>query len=191
MVKKILAVASIACLLGAQAQYDGTAVRISQGPNNLDYTTKISYTGTLVTYKGTAAKIQPTYSWLGSAGSFSITDAAAVGTVTTSAAHGLSAGAEIRISGVEVDSDLNGLYYIQTAPSPTTFTITTSGVTDATYTDLGMVMSTTAPRTTAPIWHITFYQYDGNNCTEIKNSSFSEIWDNRAATTGALMITYN
>lgn len=191
MSKYILSLVTLTGLVFGQAQYDGTSVKISQGPNNLDYTTKLEYSTGLVIYKGTAAKIQPTYSWTTTSGTLtSIVDSSNTATVTTSTAHGLSVGSRVTISGVVTDTDLNGTYYVQTVGSTTTFTVTTSSVTDATYNASGIVLSTTAPRSTAAIWHISFYLYDGTDCIEIKNSSFSEIWDNRAVTTGATKITY-
>lgn len=180
-------------IIAAQtAQYDGTAIRISQGPNNIDYATKLAYTANQVIYKGTAAKVQPTFSWTTAGGTLTnCIDATNTATCTTSTAHGLTVGSAVTLAGVTADTDLNGTYYVQTVGSTTTFTITTASVTDATYSASGIVLSTTSPRTTAAIWHITFYIYSGTDCIDIKNSDFSEIWDNRAVTTGATQITYN
>src|SRR5262249_43880724 len=66
----------------------------------------------------------------------SIADAGNTATVTTTAPHGLIAGARVNIGGVIGQFDLNGRYVIQSVPTPTTFTILTSGVADAVYSQL-------------------------------------------------------
>ncbi len=75
-----------------------------------------------------------------------------VGTVTTSAAHGLYIGARVTISGATVDTDLNATYVVTTIPSTTTYTIATVSVANATYTEATLVITTTNPLTTRPIW---------------------------------------
>jgi hypothetical protein len=84
----------------------------------------------------------------------SIADATNTATVTTSQPHGLAVGNRIIIAGVTADTDLNGSYVIATVPSTTSFTITTANVTDGTYSDSGLVISTTAPRSSAGVWAI-------------------------------------
>ncbi len=82
-----------------------------------------------------------------------------VGTVTTAAAHGLAVNDRVTVSGATVDTDLNGVYAIVTVGSSTTFTITTVSVADATYTESTLKFTTTAPRTTLPIWGIQKFTY--------------------------------
>ena len=64
----------------------------------------------------------------------SVAVATNVGTVTWPA-HGLEAGCSVTLSGATVDTDLNKAYTIATAPTADTFTIPTSSVADATYTE--------------------------------------------------------
>jgi hypothetical protein len=77
-----------------------------------------------------------------------------VGTVTTSAAHGLYVGARVTITGATVDTDLNGTYTVRSVTSSTAYTITTAAVADATYTDAGLVITTKFPLLTATRWAI-------------------------------------
>jgi FtsP/CotA-like multicopper oxidase with cupredoxin domain len=84
-----------------------------------------------------------------------------VGTVTTVAAHGLMVGQTTTVSG-SATTALNASYVVASTPSTTTFTIATSGVTNATYTT-GLVLSGTVPLLTSPIWAIKKLTYDGSN----------------------------
>ncbi len=84
-------------------------------------------------------------------------------TATTSAAHGLAIGNRVTVAGVLVDPDLNGSYVILTVPTSTTFTFTTASVSNATYVDATMTLSSTAPRTTVAIWSIEALTYDSSN----------------------------
>ena len=116
-----------------------------------------------------------------------------VGTVTTSTAHGLQVGNLVTVAG-SATTALNGTYYVQTVGSTTTFTITTSGVANATYTT-GLVLTTTAPLSSQPVWSIMKLTYSGTNLTNVQwangaASSYNNICDNRAQTTGATKITY-
>lgn len=65
-----------------------------------------------------------------------------VATATTGAAHGLVPGSQVTISGATVDTSLNATYTVLTTPAPTTLTFTTSSVSDATYTESTLVMTT-------------------------------------------------
>ena len=91
----------------------------------------------------------------------SIVVATNVGTVTTAAAHGLMAGQTVTVAG-STTSALNASYVIQSVPSTTTFTITTSGVGDATYNNGPLTISGNAPLLTSPIWSIAHFLYDGS-----------------------------
>lgn len=131
----------------------------------------------------------------------SIAVATNVGTVTTSAAHGLAIGNLVTVSG-STTAALNGSYKVKTVGSATTFTITTVGVSDATYNTAALKVSTTAPRTTASVWSIEKFTYDvssnliadqfatalvsGNSAS----TAYSFICGNRAVTTTALEIAY-
>lgn len=85
-----------------------------------------------------------------------------VGTVTTVAAHGLQPGQSVTVSGSTTPA-LNGNYLIQTTATTSTFTITTSGVGNATYNNGPLTVSGTAPLLTSPIWSIAHYLYDVSN----------------------------
>jgi hypothetical protein len=84
-----------------------------------------------------------------------------VGTVTTASAHSLWVGALVTVSGSSTTA-LNGTYVIASVPSTTSYTIATSGVSNATYTT-GLVISTSSPLYTAPTWRVKSFRYDGSN----------------------------
>ncbi len=86
-----------------------------------------------------------------------------VGTVNTAAAHGLTVGSKVVLSGWTVDAQLNGTYEVLTVPTSTSFTITTASVSDATYTDAGGVVTGTAIYDTSACWAIQRHWYDGSN----------------------------
>lgn len=65
----------------------------------------------------------------------SIVDAANVSTVTTPTPHGLVVGDIVKVTGATVDTDLNANQSVISVPTPTTFTIASASVTDATYTE--------------------------------------------------------
>lgn len=133
---------------------------------------------------------QPTYKYQIALGNLTnLVDAANTGTVTA-ANHGLAVGNLVTITGNATDTDLNTSYYVQTVADANTFTITTANVTDATYTDAAMVISTNAPRNTASIWVIKKYSYTGLYVDRIQSSKPNSICANRAVTTGATKVTY-
>lgn len=198
-------------LLATLSLYGQTSptVALSKGNPDAAYTVLNYYTGTYLTYicKTPAFRQQATYTWaitpgVGQGTLTNVVVAANVGTVTTSAAHGLAVGNKVTIAGATVDTDLNGSYYVQTVGSTTTFTITTASVANATYTDSGMSLYTTAPRTTAAIWSVEKFTYDGSNnlvadqfavgnvTGGVGTVAYSFICDNRATTTGSTKITF-
>jgi hypothetical protein len=144
----------------------------------------IDYSGANAIYIGYATAKQPSFSWTVAASTLtSIAVATNVGTVTTSTAHGLAIGNPVIVTG-STTSALNRTYRIATVPSGTTFTITTSGVSDGTYNTAALVVSTIAPRTTAAIWSISCLQYSGANLI-YKGwvngvQTPNQIWANRA-----------
>ena len=185
----ILTLLAIAASMLAQ---DGTAVNISPSPPSRPWTSLFFYDGSSsIEYICKADAVQPPFSWTKAATTLTnIVVATNVGTVTFSAAHGLNPGNRIAVSGASVDSDLNGNYYVQTVPTASTLTITTASVADATYTEAGLVVTTSAPRTTAAIWTITKFSYSGSVPTMDQTSPHGQVCDNRAATTGATTVTY-
>tara|TARA_R110000868_G_scaffold396287_2_gene668432 strand:+ start:312 stop:935 length:624 start_codon:yes stop_codon:yes gene_type:complete len=184
-------------------------VALSKGNPDAAYTSLYFYSTTYLTYicKTPAFRQRATYTWavtpgVGQGTLTNVVVLTNVGTVTTSAAHGLTIGNRVTIAGATVDTDLNGSYYVQTVGSSTTFTITTASVANATYTDAGMSLYTTAPRTTESIWSIERFGYDGSNnlITDqfavgnvtggLATVAYSFVCDNRAATTGSTKVTY-
>lgn len=193
MKKLLLSVIIFASSLCAQR---GIEVNLSQSPPISAYTKLFFYDGSnQLEYVCTALSQQPSFSWTRAASTLtSIVDAANTSTVTTSTAHGLAVGNLVTITGATVDTDLNGTYFIQTVGSTTTFTITTSGVSDATYTESTLVVATTAPRSSASMWDITKYIYAATLMSHAQHaggkSATNSICDNRAVTTGSTKTTY-
>lgn len=116
-------------------------------------------------YICTALAKQPNYTWSTTALVTNIVDAGTTATITFPAAHGLSTDNRIVIAGVTSvgATGLNGSFKV-TVTSTTQLTITTSGVTDGTYTptsDPALKISTTAPRTSANQWQILRQYYTG------------------------------
>ena len=93
----------------------------------------------------------------------SIADAANTATATTSAAHGLRVGQRVTVAGATVDTDLNGVYTILTVPTTTTFTFTTASVTDDTYVEATLNLSTRYTRDSQLAWAIQKFFYTGTN----------------------------
>ncbi len=86
-----------------------------------------------------------------------------VGTVNTVAAHGLTVGCKVVLSGWTVDAQLNATYEVVSVPTSTSFTITTASVSDATYTDATGVATATAIRDTSECWAIQRHLYNASN----------------------------
>jgi hypothetical protein len=172
---------------------EGAPVNVSEGPPIIGYTQLYFYDGSNnLEYVCSAKSLQPEFQWLRSDTTLtSIVDSSNTSTITTSSAHGLSVGNLITIRGATVDADLNGTYYVQSVNSSTTFTITTSNVTDATYNESTLVISTNAPRSTANIWSILKISYNGTNMIRKQRSVGNAACDNRATTTGNSKVTYN
>lgn len=158
-----------ACVLSAQTQ----TVAISKDPPNLAATTFTFYNvGGNPQYVCKAKSTQPSYSWSITPAPYqgtltSIVVSSNVGTVTMAANHGLNVNNSITVSG-STTSSLNGSYVIQsggtvTGGSATTFTITTSGVSNGTYNTAALTVTTNAPRTTAGIWSVEQYTYNGSS----------------------------
>lgn len=196
--KRILSLVILAA--SAILAQDGTAVSPSQGPPYVAYSSLYFYDGSgNVIYICQARSQQPNFSWTRAATTLtSIVVSSNTGTVTTSTNHGLAVGNKVTVSGATVDTDLNGTYFIQTVGSATTFTITTANVGNATYNESTLALATTAPRSTANIWDIRKFIYDGSglltNFQHAKGAtnagSNASICDNRATTTGANTIIY-
>lgn len=162
------------------------------------FVTLMDYSGTNLIYTGKAATptvYTTTYRVAGCTGAAAhcmamtnIIDSSNTSTVTATA-HGLAVGNEVCVTG-GTDTDLNACYYVQTVADANTYTITTSAVTDATYTT-GIVVTTRAPLNVDPIWFIQLITYDGSgNLIRTQTSAPNSIWINRAVTTGSTKTLY-
>lgn len=89
------------------------------------------------------------------------TNGVSSGVITFSSTSYLWVGAQITVAG-SATAALNGTYKV-TAVSGSTATITTVGVSDATYTDATLTVSTRAPLLNAAVWAIQALTYDGSN----------------------------
>lgn len=176
----------VACgFVYAQDNTKGSIVSLNPGSPPQGVSALNFYDGSSnLIYRCQAVSTQPSYSWTRAATTLtSVAVSTNVGTVTTSSAHGLTAGNSVAIAG-STTAALNGTYKIATVGATTTFTITTAGVGDATYNNAAMTLSTTAPRSTAAIWSIHAYQYSGTNLTVEQwangSTAMNKICDNRA-----------
>lgn len=85
-----------------------------------------------------------------------------VATATVSGSnHGLQIGNRVVVAG-STTAALNGTYTV-TAGGTTTFTFSTSGVMDNTYSTANLTISTTAPRSDDDTWSIQKLTYNGSN----------------------------
>ena len=194
MKRAILTLLAFCTVLAAQTQ----TVAISAGSPDRAYTALFFYSGNNLQYicRAPATPI-PAYSWSVTAQSglgtlASIAVSTNVGTVTVVGNHGLQVGNLITVSG-STTSALNKNYVIQTVGSTTTFTISTSGVGDATYSTAALKVASTAPRSSAAQWSIQYLTYDGSNnlltsqwagnvsTGQGGSTSYSFICDNRAS----------
>lgn len=96
-----------------------------------------------------------------------VQDSANTAAVTTASPHGLAVNNRVTLAGISGAAGLNGTFIVLTVPSPTIFTVATSGVADAVYNNAGITLSSTAPRTTDPIWAIKKYLYGGTGGTQV------------------------
>lgn len=140
-------------------------------------------------YFCTAYSKQANYSWTGSSMITSIVDSGTTATITFVSAHGLNNDNSIQILGVtEVGGTALNSTFTVTVTSTTAVTITTSGVTDGSYTPSGnpsMSVNTTAPLTFRPIWQIAKQYwtstYNDGLAYADGDSSWQKICDNRAS----------
>ena len=154
-----------------------TVLNFYDGSNNLEYVCRTPYPATRS--KFTIADNTLT----------SIVVSSNTGTVTIPS-HGLAIGNAITVTGTTGDTDLNDTWIVQTVTNANVFTITTANVSNATYNNAGMIVTTNAPRSSAPIWQISKYSYTSTYRTREQNSRPNQICDNRATSTGATKIAY-
>ncbi len=182
---KTLLIALLAMSIYGQ---EGTPVNNSISAPLAAYTNLYFYSGTDLQYACRAKSLQPTATFI-IAGStpFALTSIVVstnVGTVTTVSDNGLKVNDKIVVSGATVDTDLNGTYKIATVTNSKVFTIATVAVADATYNEATLKFTTTAPRTTLPIWSIQKFTVVASLITASQwangTSGTSQICDNRA-----------
>lgn len=174
----------------AQDNSKGQLISINPGPPPQAVSSLNFYSGGDLIYRCQAVSIQPTFTWYVSSvvppGSTltSIVVNTNVGTVTTVGDHGLQVGNKITVAG-STTAALNGVYSIATVPTTSTFTIATSGVSNATYNTSALKFYTTAPRSNAAIWSVHAYTYSSSNLTVDQwangSTSMNQICDNRAS----------
>jgi len=183
----------------AQSPNEGAPVRVNEFPSKSP-SRHLFYSGSNLQYICYANPDAPTsgvsHTWTVAAATLTnIVVATNVGTATTATAHGLVVGNKVIVTG-SATAALNGTYYIATVPSTTTFTFTTAGVGDATYSDAGLVMTTDAPSEIDPVWSIALLTYDGSNNLLAETwaggtaGNYTKICANRATKTGASAIFY-
>lgn len=151
----LFAALSMICAFGQSAE-----VTVGFGPPRFLWTILNFYDGSSnLQYQCKANTLQPSKTFSVTLGTLtSIAVSSNVGTITwPSGSCGTSNGCGFQISNQIVVSGsattaLNGTYAIASLPTATTATITTSGVSNGTYTD--MVITTTAPQSSAPIWTV-------------------------------------
>lgn len=155
-----LIAALFVCALTATAQITSVTISKEAPPEAVTTFTYLDGSNN-PQYLCKALSRQPTYTWavtpLSNQGTLtSIVVATNVGTVTVGA-HGFdnprSVGNLVWVTG-STTSALNGPYAIASVTSGTVFTITTSGVANATYNNAAMAINTNAPQTTLPVWSI-------------------------------------
>ena len=154
-----------------------TVLNFYDGSNNLEYVCRTPYPATKSTFSIAASTLT------------SIVVSSNTGTVTIPS-HGLAVGNAITVTGTTGDTDLNDTWIVQTVTNANVFTITTANVSDATYNNAAMVVTTTAPRSSAPVWQISKYSYTSTYRIREQNSRPNQICDNRATSTGATKIAY-
>jgi hypothetical protein len=189
MIRSMLAI--LALLLGGAIGLDGqTPVRVVDGKgadaviSPGQWTSRGFYSGSLLVYQCVAYPVSGTTTWtFADGGVTSIVDSSNTATITFSAAHGLSVGNRITISG-STSTQLNTTYKVAGVTNTTVITVTTASVTDATYTT-GVNITTTAPLTSKAVWNIAYLTYDASNqwtsTTWAEGSrSFNQVCDDRA-----------
>lgn len=160
---------------------------LTEGPPMRAYKQKFDYDGSNnMIYQGWAAALNRKADFTVVNGSLvNFVDSGTTGTINFGVPHCLEAGEEIIVSGATSDLDVNGTYKIATITDSDTITVTSASVTDATYNNDALVVSTTVARTCDTVWSIQKNFYDGsNNLTKrvwaFKSSqSFSGAWDSR------------
>lgn len=142
----------------------GAASLFAQSPPSSPWVTLLFYNASSqIQYVCYSPALAPTttYAIGATPGLTSIVVATNVGTVNLPATAQWWVGQRITVAG-STTSALNGTYVLS-AVVGTTATITTSGVSDATYNNAAMTISTTAPVLDSPRWSIQVMTYASSN----------------------------
>jgi hypothetical protein len=137
------------------------AVNQAQGPTSNNYVTYLDI-GSTPQYICEAQAVQPlTTFYVSSSTLTQIAVSSNVGTITFASTSYLWIGARITVAG-SATTALNGTYSV-TGVSGSTATIATSGVSNGTYNDSTLTVSTRAPLLNSLVWAIQVTQYSGAN----------------------------
>jgi hypothetical protein len=148
-------------LLAGAAFGQAQAVNQVQGPTSNDYVSYFDIAST-PQYICQAQAFQPiTTFYVASSTLTSIAVSSNVGTITFSSTSYLWVGATVVVAG-SATTALNGTYSV-TAVSGSTATITTVGVSNGTYNDTTLTVSTTSPLLNSKIWAIQVTQYSAGS----------------------------
>lgn len=167
---------------------EGQPVNVSISAPLTAYTDLFFYSGSDLQYACRAKSLQPTATFAVSGVTpyvlTSIVVLTNVGTVTAVSDHGLAVNQKVVVTGATGDTDLNATYVIASVPTSKTFTIATASVSNGTYNNAGLQFTTTAPRTTMPIWSIQKLTVSASLVTAtqwaVGTSGTTQICDNRA-----------
>lgn len=179
---------AILALAGLALAQDGTPVNVSISAPLVGYTDLFFYSGSDIQYACRARSQQPTATFGVSASTpyvlTSIVVLTNVGTVTTVSDNGLKVNDRIIVTGGS-DTDLNTTYAVATVTNAKVFTIVTSAVSNGIYNSAGVQFTTTAPRTSMPIWSIQKFTSVASQITASQwaagTSGTSQICDSRTS----------
>ena len=161
---KLFKIALLAAFLSAPAFAQCTVGSQSPAAPQQNCAVTMYYSGSDLIYVCSANAFQPVTTFYKSSTTLtSIVVATNVGTINFSSTSYLWIGAQVTVAG-STTSALNGTYKI-TAVSGSAATIATSGVSDATYNNAALTVSTQAPLLNSPVWAIQALTYDGSHNT--------------------------
>lgn len=159
----------------------------TEGPPMRAYKIKMDYDGSNnLIYMGWAAALNRQADFEVDTGSLvNFVDSGSTGTINFGVPHCLEVGEQIVVSGATSDLDVNATYKVLTVTDSDTITVTSANVTDATYNNDALKLTTTVARTCDTVWSIQKNTYDGsNNMTkrtwaQQSSQGFTLAWDSR------------
>jgi hypothetical protein len=141
------------------------AVNQVEGPPPDNTVSLFYYNGAYLIYVCKAPALSPTGTTTFYKSSTTITNIVVTlnsAVATFSSTSYLWVGAMITVAGVTGDTDLNGTWLI-TEVSGSTATFITTGVSDGTYDNAALTLSTSHPLLNRSVWAIKSLKYDGSN----------------------------